>query len=152
MISTSSWKLQEKHIYTQHQNHVFVKSTKSSHKVAFNDIVCLTGQPLQCEQWSASDSTYDGIQLFLNTHLAIEHFMANVEFAVAKLDQKNPANLPFVSSPLNPVITISKHILNICRFDLFFPKMFRENLSFPGKDDEGDQIFQNPDRDSSVSE
>ena len=106
-----------------------------------------------CEQWSASDSTYDGIQLFLNTHLAIEHFMANVEFAVAKLDQKNPASLPFVSSPLNPVITISKHILNICRFDLFFPKMFRENLSFPGKDDEGDQIFQNPDRDSSsVSE
>ena len=45
MISTSSWKLQEKHIYTQHQNHIFVKSTKSSHKVAFNDIVCLTGQP-----------------------------------------------------------------------------------------------------------
>ena len=43
---TSSWKLQEKHIYTQHQNHVFVKSNKSSHKVAFNDIVCLTGQPL----------------------------------------------------------------------------------------------------------
>ena len=33
-----------KNIYTQHQNHVFVKSTKSSHKVAFNDIVCLTGQ------------------------------------------------------------------------------------------------------------